>query len=59
MSVFELIVKKNEIWIYNPKVDGLIKVDNVVTMGYILEKVYESSASWTRRSELENRSVDL
>lgn len=52
-------VKENEIWIYNPKVDGLIKVDNVVTMGDILEKVYESSASWTRRSELENRSVDL
>lgn len=52
-------IKENEIWIYNPKVDGFIKVNNVVSMGDILEKVYESSVEWTRKYDLVNKNVEL
>ena len=52
-------IKENEIWIYNPKVDGFIKVDNIVSMGSILEKVYESSIDWTRKNDLVNKNVEL
>lgn len=52
-------IKENEIWIYNPKVDGFIKVDSIVSMGSILEKVYESSVDWTRKNDLVNKNVEL
>lgn len=52
-------IKENEIWIYNPKVDGFIKVNSIVSMGGILEKVYESSVEWTRKNDLVNKNVEL
>ncbi|OHT00157.1 hypothetical protein TRFO_33231 [Tritrichomonas foetus] len=52
-------IKENEIWVYNPKIDGFLKIDHVTLMGPILQKVYDSDVEWTRKFDLLNQNREL
>ena len=45
-------MKKNEIWIFNPKVDGFYNVDLISSLGTVLERVYEAKIEWKRKFDI-------
>ena len=52
-------IKENEIWIYNPKIEGFLQVDHITSMGPILQKVYNSDVEWKRKYDLMNIKEEL
>lgn len=52
-------MKKDEIWIYNPKLEGFINVSHITALNSILKKVYDSSAEWKRKNEIIQSTNEL
>ena len=50
-------IKENEIWIYNPKIDGFIKVSHITALASVLKRVYASQAEWTRKNEISEKYI--
>lgn len=52
-------MKLNDIWVYNPRRDGFLKVDSIDNLEGTIDRIIDGQARWTKRDKLISGETEL